>query len=158
MAAYHAGIVIRNALFKLPAKVDTRAVPWVTYTEPELAQVGLTEAIASERGIEVQALSWPFADNDRARTERATEGFVKVLLDRRGRIQGATIVGERAGELIQPWVLAIAEGLKIGSLAQFIAPYPTLGEASKRAAGSYYTPKLFSPRTRALVRFLQRFS
>jgi pyruvate/2-oxoglutarate dehydrogenase complex dihydrolipoamide dehydrogenase (E3) component len=158
MAAYHAGIVIRNALFWLPAKVDTRAVPWVTYTEPELAQVGLTEASAREQGVEVQVLSWPFAENDRAQTERATEGFVKVLLDHRGRIRGATIVGERAGELIQPWVLAIAEGLKIGSLAQFIAPYPTFGEASKRAAGSYYTPKLFSPRTRSVVRFLQRFS
>jgi pyruvate/2-oxoglutarate dehydrogenase complex dihydrolipoamide dehydrogenase (E3) component len=157
-ALYHAGIVIRNALFWLPAKVDTRAMPWVTYTEPELAQVGLTEAMAEEQGLEVQVLSWPFAENDRAQTERATEGFVKVLLDRRGRIRGATIVGERAGELIQPWVLAIAEGLKIGSLAQFIAPYPTFGEASKRAAGSYYAPKLFSARTRSFVRLLQRFS
>ena len=158
MAAYHAGIVIRNALFRLPARVDARAVPWVTYTEPELAQVGLTEAVARDQGVEVQGLTWPFADNDRAQAERATEGFVKVLLDRRGRIRGATIVGLRAGELIQPWVLAIAQGLKIGSLAQFIAPYPTLGEASKRAAGSYYTPKLFSERTRRVVRFLLRFS
>ncbi len=158
MAAYHAGIVIRNALFKLPAKVDTRAVPWVTYTEPELAQVGLTEAMARDQGVEVEVLTWPFAENDRAQTERATEGFVKVLLDRRGKIQGATIVGDRAGELIHTWVLAIAQGLKIGSLAQFIAPYPTLGEASKRAAGSYYTPKLFSERTRSIVRFLQRLS
>jgi pyruvate/2-oxoglutarate dehydrogenase complex dihydrolipoamide dehydrogenase (E3) component len=156
MAAHHAGIVIRNALFKLPAKVDTRAVPWVTYTEPELAQVGLTEAMAKEKGGAVEVLTWPFSDNDRAQAERATDGFVKVLLDRRGRVQGATIVGERAGELIHPWVLAIAEGLGIGSMAQFIAPYPTLGEASKRAAGSHYTPKLFSPRTRTIVRLLQR--
>jgi pyruvate/2-oxoglutarate dehydrogenase complex dihydrolipoamide dehydrogenase (E3) component len=156
MAAHHAGIVIRNALFKLPAKVDTRAVPWVTYTEPELAHVGLTEAMAKEKGVAVEVLTWPFSDNDRAQAERATDGFVKVLLDRRGRIQGATIVGERAGELIHPWVLAIAEGLGVGSMAQFIAPYPTLGEASKRAAGSHYTPKLFSPRTRTIVRLLQR--
>jgi pyruvate/2-oxoglutarate dehydrogenase complex dihydrolipoamide dehydrogenase (E3) component len=158
VASYHAGIVIRNALFRLPAKVDTRALPWVTYTEPELAQVGLTEAMAKDQGVEVHALTWPFAENDRAQTERETEGFVKVLLDRRGRIRGATIVGAHAGELIQPWVLAIAEGLEIASLAQFIAPYPTLGEASKRAAGSYYTPKLFSERTRNVVRFLLRFS
>ena len=156
MAAYHAGIVIRNALFKLPAKVDTRAVPWVTYTEPELAHVGLTEAMAKDKGVAVEVLTWPFSDNDRAQAERATEGFVKVLLDRRGRVRGATIVGERAGELIHPWVLAIAEGLGVGSMAQFIAPYPTLGEASKRAAGSHYTPKLFSPRTRTVVRLLQR--
>ncbi len=158
VAAHHAGIVIRNALFKLPARSDTRALPWVTYTEPELAQVGLTEPLARERGLEVEALTWPFVDNDRAQTERETEGFVKVLVDRRGRVQGATIVGEHAGELIQPWVLAIAKGLKIASMAQIIAPYPTLGEASKRAAGSYYTPKLFSERTRKLVRFLQWLS
>jgi pyruvate/2-oxoglutarate dehydrogenase complex dihydrolipoamide dehydrogenase (E3) component len=158
MAAYHAGIVIRNALFKLPAKVDERAVPWVTYTAPELAHVGLTEIMAKDRGVALSPLTWPFADNDRAQAERATAGFVKALVDRRGRIRGATIVGEHAGELIQPWALAVGQGLKIGALAQLIAPYPTLGEASKRAAGSFYTPTLFGPRTRKIVRFLQRFS
>jgi pyruvate/2-oxoglutarate dehydrogenase complex dihydrolipoamide dehydrogenase (E3) component len=158
MAAHHAGVVIKNALFRLPAKVDDRAVPWVTYTDPELAHVGLTEARAKERGIEVHVLRWDFKDNDRAQAERETAGFAKALVDRRGRIHGATIVGERAGELIQPWVLAIANGIKIGALAQFIAPYPTFGEASKRAAGAYYTPKLFSERTRKLVRLLMRFS
>ena len=157
MAAHHAGVVIKNALFKLPAKVDDRAVPWVTYTEPELAQVGLTEDLAKEQGVAVQALRWSFAENDRAQAERATAGFAKALVDRRGRIHGATIVGERAGELIQPWVLAMSAGIKIGAMAQLIAPYPTLGEVSKRAAGSYYTPKLFSERTRKLVRFLMRF-
>ena len=158
MAAYHAGIVIRNALFKLPAKVDERAVPWVTYTAPELAHVGLTEIMAKDRGVALSPLTWPFADNDRAQAERATAGFVKALVDRRGRVRGATIVGEHAGELIQPWALAVGQGLKIGALAQLIAPYPTLGEASKRAAGSFYTPTLFGPRTRKIVRFLQRFS
>jgi pyruvate/2-oxoglutarate dehydrogenase complex dihydrolipoamide dehydrogenase (E3) component len=157
VAAHHAGVVIKNALFKLPAKVDDRAVPWVTYTEPELAQVGLTEDLAKEQGVAVQALRWSFAENDRAQAERAMAGFAKALVDRRGRIRGATIVGERAGELIQPWVLAMSAGIKIGAMAQFIAPYPTLGEVSKRAAGSYYTPKLFSERTRKLVRFLMRF-
>ena len=157
MAAHHAGVVIKNALFRLPAKVDERAVPWVTYTDPELAHVGLTEALARDRGVTVAALRWEFKDNDRAQTERETTGFAKALVDRRGRIHGATIVGERAGELIQPWVLAIASGIKIGALAQFIAPYPTFGEASKRAAGAYYTPKLFSERTRKLVRLLMRF-
>jgi pyruvate/2-oxoglutarate dehydrogenase complex dihydrolipoamide dehydrogenase (E3) component len=158
MAAHHAGVVIKNALFKLPAKVDDRAVPWVTYTEPELAHVGLTADLAKDRGVEVAALRWSFQENDRAQTERETAGFAKALVDRRGRIYGATIVGERAGELIHPWVLAVANRLKVGALAQFIAPYPTLGEASKRAAGSYYTPKLFSARTKSLVRLLMRFS
>jgi pyruvate/2-oxoglutarate dehydrogenase complex dihydrolipoamide dehydrogenase (E3) component len=156
MAAYHAGIVIRNALFRLPAKVDYRAVPWVTHTEPELAQVGLNEPMATGRGLEVKALCWPFAENDRAQAERETGGFIKVLTDRHGRILGATIVGEHAGELIQPWALAISQHLKIGAMAQYIAPYPTLGEISKRVAGSYFTPALFSDRTRKVVRFLQR--
>ncbi len=156
-AGYHAGIIIRNALFRLPAKVDMRALPWVTYTDPELAQVGLTERDARERfGDAVKVLHAPFADNDRARAERRVEGFVKAVVDKRGRILGATIVGPHAGELIQTWGLAISSGLKIGKLAGMIAPYPTLGEINKRAAGSYFTPTLFSARTRWLVRMLGR--
>jgi len=153
---YHAGIVIRNALFRLPAKVDYRALPWVTYTDPELAHVGRTEASARENGSSIDVLRWAFEDNDRARTERRTEGFVKVVTGRRGRILGASIVGAHAGELILPWVLAIRQKLKIGAMAELVAPYPTLGEVSKRVAGSYYTPKLFGPTTRWLVRQLAR--
>jgi pyruvate/2-oxoglutarate dehydrogenase complex dihydrolipoamide dehydrogenase (E3) component len=156
MAAHHAGIVIRNALFKLPAKVEHRAVPWVTYTEPELAQVGLTEAQGKERGLDLMPLTWTFAENDRAQAERATAGLIKVMVDRKGRIHGATIVGAHAGELIHAWVIALSAGLKIGTMAQYIAPYPTLGEVSKRAAGSFYAPKLFSERTRRVVRWLQK--
>jgi pyruvate/2-oxoglutarate dehydrogenase complex dihydrolipoamide dehydrogenase (E3) component len=157
LAGYHAGIVIRNALFRWPARVDIRALPWVTYTAPELAQVGLTESAARTAGHDVQILSWPFAQNDRAQAERATDGLVKAVVTPRGRILGASIVGPHAGELIHPWVLAIANNLKIGALATMIAPYPTLGEAGKRAAGNFYAPKLFNNRTRALVRFLRRF-
>jgi pyruvate/2-oxoglutarate dehydrogenase complex dihydrolipoamide dehydrogenase (E3) component len=154
VALYHAGIVIRNALFRLPAKVDYRALPWVTYTDPELAQVGLTEAAAGE---DTRVLRWPFLENDRAQTERDTEGLVKIVLSRNGRVVGASILGAGAGDLILPWALAIAQRLKIAALANLIVPYPTRGEASKRAAGCYYTPTLFSPRTRRLVRFLAHF-
>jgi pyruvate/2-oxoglutarate dehydrogenase complex dihydrolipoamide dehydrogenase (E3) component len=156
VGSYHAGIVIRNALFRLPAKVDHRALPWVTYTDPELAQVGLTEAQAREQGHAVEVLCWPFVDNDRARTERATEGLIKVVATRRGRVLGASIAGAQAGELILPWVLAIGNGLKLGAIANAIVPYPTRSEVSKRAAGAFYTPKLFSGRTRWLVRQLAR--
>ncbi len=156
MAGYHAGIVIRNALFNLPSKVDYKAVPWVTYTDPELAQVGLTEAEALRQGYEPKATSFAFAENDRARAERATEGFVKAVISKKGRILGATIVGRHAGELILPWVLAVQKGLKAADMASIIAPYPTLGEASKRAAGAYFTPALFSDRTRKVVRVMQR--
>ena len=155
MAAHHAGVVIKNALFRLPAKVDERAVPWVTYTDPELAHVGLAEALARDRGVTVAALRWEFKDNDRAQTERETKGFAKALVDRRGRIHGATIVGERAGELIPGcWRSpAVSRSARWPSSSR----YPTFGEASKRAAGAYYTPKLFSERTRKLVRLLMRF-
>ena len=156
-ALYHAGIVIRNALFRLPAKVDYRALPWVTYTDPELAQVGLTEAAARAAVGAVRILRWRFAENDRAQTERDTAGLVKVVARRDGRILGASILGAGAGDLILPWALAISQKLKIGALANLIVPYPTRGEASKRAAGSFYTPTLFSARTRGLVRLLARF-
>ncbi|GEO40867.1 dihydrolipoamide dehydrogenase [Skermanella aerolata] len=157
IAGYHAGIVIRNVLFRLPAKVDYSALPWVTYTDPELAHVGLTEAQARESHKDIRVLTWDFEENDRAQAERETEGRVKVLTLPNGRILGASIVGPHAGELIQVWCLAISQKLKIGAIASMIAPYPTLGEAGKRAAGSFYTPKLFSGRTRGLVRFLSWF-
>jgi pyruvate/2-oxoglutarate dehydrogenase complex dihydrolipoamide dehydrogenase (E3) component len=157
IALYHAGIVIRNALFRIPAKVDYRALPWVTYTDPELAQVGLTEAAARAADRAPRVLCWRFADNDRAQTERETEGLVKVVTLAGGRILGASILGAGAGDLILPWALAISQKLKIGALANLIVPYPTRGEASKRAAGSYYTPSLFSARTRRFVRLLARF-
>jgi len=158
MAAYQAGIVIRNMLFKLPAKVDYSAVPWVTYTDPELAHVGITEEEANQSGQTIRVLRWHMAENDRAQAERRSEGIIKVVTTRNGRILGATIVGLHAGELLQPWVLAISQKMKIGAMASMIAPYPTLSEASKRIAGSFYTDKLFSDATRRIVRWLMRLS
>ncbi|RMH51130.1 MAG: dihydrolipoamide dehydrogenase [Zetaproteobacteria bacterium] len=158
MAAYQAGIVLRNILFKLPAKVDYRAVPWVTYTDPELAHVGMREADARDRGIDARVLRLPLAENDRAQAERRSEGLIKVVATRGGRILGATIVGQHAGELLQPWVVAVARGMKIGAMASAIAPYPTRSEASKRVAGSFFSDKLFSPTTQRLVRWLLRLS
>jgi len=157
MAGQQASLFIRQ-LFWLPAKLDHDAVPWATFTDPELAQVGLSEAAARERhGDAVKLLRWKLHDNDRAQAERATEGMVKAVVGPRGRILGAAIVGPHAGDLIQPWCLAIAKRLKISTMASHVPPYPTLGEASKRAASSYFTETLFSPRVRWLVRLLSRF-
>lgn len=157
IAGYHAGIVIRNALFMLPAKTDDSAVPWVTYTDPELAHVGMNEVEAREiHGRRVTTLHWPFAENDRAQAERDTEGLVKVVLGSGGRILGASIVGADAGDQLGLWSLAISQKLKIGAIAGLILPYPTRSEAAKRAAGDYYTPTLFSERTRTIVRLLQK--
>jgi pyruvate/2-oxoglutarate dehydrogenase complex dihydrolipoamide dehydrogenase (E3) component len=156
VAAYHAGIVIRNALFRLPARVRLDALPWVTYTEPELAHVGLSEAQARERGA-IRLLRWPLAENDRAQAEHRFEGFIKVVTTPDGRILGADIVGASAGEMIHLWTLAVSRRLKISAIAGMIAPYPTLSEIGKRAAGNFYLAKLFSERTKRLVRFLARF-
>ena len=158
LAGYDAGIVIRNILFKLPTKVNYAAMPWVTYTDPELGQVGLTEQQARERfGDVVKATSWEYAENDRARAERATDGLIKVVTGKRGRVLGAGIVGAHAGELLQPWQIAVAKGFKMSDMAGMIAPYPTYSEVSKRAAGAYFTEALFSPRTQKVVRFLLKF-
>src|SRR5262249_45731054 len=110
------------------------------------------------RGLSnTRILRWQFSENDRAQTERETGGMVKAVVRRDGRILGASILGPGAGDLIVLWALAIAQKLKIGTLANLIVPYPTRREESKRAAGSFYTAKLFSPRTRRLVRLLARF-
>jgi len=156
IAGYHAGIVIRRALFSLPARVDYAALPWVTYADPELAHVGLTEAEARKAGHAVSVLSQPLSGNDRAQAERATDGLAKIVLGRGGRILGATIVAPRAGEMIGLWGLAIQQRMKIGAVAASLPPYPTMAEISKRAAGSHYTPTLFGPRTRWIVGLIQR--
>ena len=156
-ANYHAGLVIRNALFRLPVKVNNDLLPWVIYTEPELAQTGLTEAQARQRGINIRILRWPYADNDRAQAERATHGHIKVITNRKGKILGASIVGAQAGELIAMWTLAIAQGLNIRSLTGIVLPYPTLSEIGKRAAIDYFTPSLTSPWVRRIIAWLRIF-
>lgn len=157
MAGYHAGIVIRSALFGLPAKASNAHIPWATYTDPEMAQVGLTEAQAKEKhGDALEVLRFDFAENDRARAELNTTGLIKVMVVK-GRPVGASIVGAQAGELIQIWALVLANKLKIGAVAAMVSPYPTMGEINKRAAGAYYTPRLFeSDRVKKIVRFVQK--
>ena len=157
VAGYHASVLVRNILFKMPAKNNEHLSPRVTYCDPELAQVGLTEAEARERHDDVKIARWPFSQNDRAEAERDTEGFVKIVTDKKGAILGAGIVGSGAGDLLQPWTLAITSKLKIRAFTDIIAPYPTRGEASKRAAGDWYSGALFSARTRRLISLLSIF-
>ena len=157
VASYHAGIVIRNALFRLPARIDYRSLPWVTYTDPELAQVGMTEERARNRyGDKVRVLRVPYEANDRAQTERHTEGMLKLVADARGRVLGASILGTHAGELAHLWVVAIEQKLKLRHVAQMIAPYPTWGELDKAAAAEFFKPLIARPLTRAIARTLFR--
>lgn len=156
VGSYHAGLLVRRMLFRLPARLDYATLPRVIYTAPELAQVGMTEAEARAAGHEVRLLRWPFAENDRAVAEDAPEGLVKLVATRRGRLLGAGIAGAHAGEMLGALSLSIGRRLPLSALAGMIVPYPTRAEVAKRAAGSFYLPALFSPRTKRLVRFLSR--
>lgn len=156
VAGYHASVVIKNALFRLPARVDADILPRVTFTDPELAQVGLTEEDARKRHKTINVYRWPYAENDRAQAERATDGFLKVITTKRGKVLGASMAGEHAGELIQMWGLAMHKGMKIGALASMVSPYPTLSEVNKRAAITYYLPSLTSSLIRRVIGLLQK--
>jgi pyruvate/2-oxoglutarate dehydrogenase complex dihydrolipoamide dehydrogenase (E3) component len=156
-AGAHAGLIVRRTLFAAPINVETLLIPHATYTQPELASVGMTEAQAqAAHGHGVKVLIQPFHDNDRAQAEGDTAGFGKLILDSKGNILGAGIVGAHAGDLIQPLVQAMGTKMKLSVLASGVVAYPTRAEIGKRLAGSYFTPLLFSPRTRALVALLKR--
>ncbi|MCS6932160.1 MAG: FAD-dependent oxidoreductase [Acetobacteraceae bacterium] len=156
VAGAHAAVALQNILFGIPARFDAAALPWVTYTEPEIAQVGLTEAAARAAGHDVDAVMVPLSGNDRAVAEDATEGFAKLVIGARGRLLGGTLVAPHAGEAIGMLGLAIGRRLGAAALARALLPYPTVAEAVKRAAGEHFAPSLFGARTRLLVRLLQR--
>ncbi|WP_282093410.1 dihydrolipoyl dehydrogenase family protein [Epibacterium ulvae] len=158
VAGYHAGVIIKSALFGLPSKAKTNHIPWATYTDPELAQVGLTEAQAREKfGARLEVARFDMHHNDRAVAERKTNGFIKLMVVK-GRPVGATIAGPQAGELISLWSLVLANNLKMGQVAAMVAPYPSVGELNKRVAGAYFTPRLFESATvKRMVGFVQRW-
>ncbi|MGL4975054.1 MAG: dihydrolipoyl dehydrogenase family protein [Bosea sp. (in: a-proteobacteria)] len=157
VANYHAGLVIRNALFRMPVKVNNSTLARVTYSDPEVASVGLSEAEAAAQKIKIGLLRWPYGENDRAQAERRTEGFVKLVTSPKGKILGATIVGAHAGEMIVTWSLAIQKGMSVSDIAGLVFPYPTLSEAGKRAAMSHYSPLASKPGIRRLIGFLRKF-
>ncbi|MCU0832268.1 MAG: FAD-dependent oxidoreductase, partial [Rhizobiaceae bacterium] len=136
VAGYHAGLVIRSALFRLPVRNETRHIPWATYTDPELANVGMTETQAREANLSFQILRWPYAENDRAQAEGKTTGLIKVIVDTKGRILGAGIAGAGAGEMINIWALAVAKSMRVHDIAAYVPPYPTMAEIGRRAAVS----------------------
>ena len=157
VAGYHAGVIIRSMLFGLPSKQRTDHIPWATYTSPEMAQIGLTEAQAKESyGDKLEVARFDFAGNDRAIATQQTNGLIKVMIVK-GRPVGVSIVGPNAGEMINLWALALANRLKMGQIAAMVAPYPTMGEVSKRAAGAYFSPRLFdNPWVKRIVGFVQK--
>ncbi|SLN27671.1 dihydrolipoyl dehydrogenase family protein [Pseudooctadecabacter jejudonensis] len=158
VAGYHAGVVIRSMLFGLPSKQKTDHIPWATYTDPELAQVGLTEAQAKKKfGAAVEVVRFPYHENDRAIAEGKTTGLIKVMVVK-GKPVGASIAGHLAGELIGMWAMAIANKMKMSAIAATVLPYPTVSEINKRAAGAYFSPRLFeSDMVKRVVGFVQRW-
>ncbi len=157
VAGYHAGLVIRGILFRLKAKPDYSKLPWVTYTEPELAHVGLSEKEAEEKYKKVGVYRWPYHENDRAIAERKTTGHIKMITRKNGQIVGVSILGANAGEMINMWALAISKKHKLGDIAGYISPYPTMTEIGKRAAVSSFAPMARKPLIRGVVNFLRRF-
>lgn len=159
-AGFHAGQVIKSLYFMPPgfhASANTDRMPAAIYSEPEIGSIGLTEADAREVGHEVRVVSWDFEENDRAIAERTDLGGVKIVATKKGKILGASIVGESAGDLIQMISVAMTNGVKISGLAQIISPYPTRGEAVKRAASSWYTDLIFGAKAKAFAGFLTKF-
>lgn len=156
VAGYHAGIIIRSALFGLPAKQRQDHIPHATYTDPELAQVGLTEAEARDtHGDKVEVVRFDIAHNDRLIAERKARGLIKVMVVK-GRPVGVSIAGHQAGEHINLWALVLANRMKMSQVAAMVSPYPTVGEIGKRAAGAYFSPRLFdSPRVKKVVGLVQ---
>jgi len=152
VAEHHAGIVLRHAIFRLGWAKPSRVVPWCTYTDPELARVGLSEADAQERRIPHRIYRFPFADIDRARTDGETLGFAKLVTDPKGRMLGAAIVGARAGDLIAECVLAIGNGLRAEDIAAAIHAYPTMSQVARRAADQRAKARL----TPSARRWIQR--
>ncbi len=157
VANYHASVVIKNALFRLPSRANDATMPWVTFTDPEVAHVGMTEDAARERHGKLAILRWPYHENDRAQAERKTGGFVKVIATKRGKILGAGIVGAQAGELIQMWSLAMQKGISLSAMSSIVSPYPTLAEINKRAAVSYFAPRAQDPLVRRIIGLLAKF-
>jgi len=152
---YHAGLAIRSALFRQSVRVDNDSIPRVTFTDPELAQTGLTEALARQRGIKIRVLRWPYFDNDRALAERDTIGHIKIVTAKNGKILGATIVGAQAGELITAWTLAISQQLNIRAFTGIVVPYPTLSEIGKQAALDVFAPSLTGTFVRRIMAWLR---
>jgi len=152
-AGYEGGIVIANAIFHLPRKADYTFLPWCTYTDPELASIGMNEKAAKEAGIDYTIFMEPFSGNDRSLAEGERVGKIKMLLDKKEKPLGVQILGPQAGELLSEWVAVLNGKVKLSTLASAVHPYPTLGEINKRVAGTYLSPKIFSERIKKGLKF-----
>jgi pyruvate/2-oxoglutarate dehydrogenase complex dihydrolipoamide dehydrogenase (E3) component len=154
VAGYEAGIALTNAVLHLPRKADYSKIGWCTYADPEVASIGYNEKRARKEGLEYRIIEESFANNDRALTEGETLGKIKILLGSKDKLMGCQIIGAHAGELIHEWIIAQNGGVKLSTMAGAVHVYPTLSEISKRIAGRVFADKLFSDRTKSILKFL----
>ncbi len=155
MAEHQAGVILRNVIFRLPARVEQRAVPWCTFTDPELARVGLSGQEARQRDIPHRVYTFPFEDIDRAQAEGETAGMAKIVTDPKGRLLGAALAGPHAGELIHEYTLAIARGMKAADLSSVIHIYPTLAQINRRVADQRLKERLTPARKKWIQRLFR---
>ncbi len=155
-AGYEGGIVISNAIFHLPRKVDYTLLPWCTYTDPELASIGMNEKMAGAAGIEYSIWTEAFMDNDRSLAEGEKIGKIKMILDQKEKPIGVQILGPHAGELLSEWVAVFNGKVKLSTLASSVHPYPTISEINKKVAGAYFSPKIFSEKVKKGLKFFFR--
>ncbi len=142
MSEHMAKVALTNALLKVPSSIDADHVPWVTYTDPELAHVGAREEDLDEAGTSYKTYRFPYSRVDRAITDGATTGLIKVhARPLNGKILGASVLGARAGELISQYALAMRNGVTLRSFSDTIFPYPSYGQAARRAADQWYAQK-----------------
>jgi pyruvate/2-oxoglutarate dehydrogenase complex dihydrolipoamide dehydrogenase (E3) component len=157
VAGYHAGLVIQGILFRKKAVPDNNIIPWATYTDPQIAHVGMDEYAAKKKFGKIRVLRWPYHENDRALAEHKTTGMIKLVTNAKGKILGATIAGHNAGEMINIWSLALSKKMSLRDVTAYIPPYPTISEIGKRAAITFYTPLTRKPLVRRLISILQKF-
>ena len=150
LAEHHAGIVLRHAIFRMKWTKPSPVVPWCTYTDPELARVGLSETEARGSGVAHRIYRFAFDEIDRARADGATAGFAKLVTDPKGKLLGAAIVGAHAGELIAEYALALSKGMRAGDISGAIHAYPTLAQINRRVADQRLKEGL-TPRARTWI-------
>ena len=156
VAGYEAGIALTNAVLRLPRKADYAKIGWCTYTDPEVASIGLNEKRAKKDNIKYRLWEESFADNDRAQAEGETKGKIKLLVSPRGKLLGCQIVGAHAGELIHEWVIAVNGSVQLSAIAGAVHIYPTISEISKRVSGKIFAEKIFSSRVKGILKLIFR--
>ena len=152
-AGYEGGIVVSNAIFRLPRKADYTFLPWCTYTDPPLGSIGMNEKSAGEAGIGYKVWTEEFKNNDRSLAEGETVGKLKMILDDKEKPIGIQILGPHAEDLLNEWVAILNGKVKLSTLAAAIHPYPTIGEINKKVAGSYFSTKIFSEKVQKGLKF-----